>query len=110
MLPPHPPDGPPSEEPVDPRSRASVELVCDVRQGHRPWQRVRLHNISPGGFCMDWAPALEINRPLWIRIAGLNLLEAKVRWKRESLVGCAFSATLYAPVYDHIVRQASSAH
>lgn len=94
---------------ADPRVRAAVSLVCDVRQGQRPWQRVLLQNISPGGFCMDWVPALELDRPLWIRIGGLNLVQANIRWKHDAMVGCAFSAPLYAPVFDHIVLQASRA-
>lgn len=97
----------PPDQSSDDRARASVSLVCEVRQGHRPWQRVRLHNISAGGFCMEWMPGLEVARPVWIRIAGLSLLQANVRWKLEAQVGCEFLAPLYAPVFDHIVLEAN---
>lgn len=98
-----------NSQPTDPRVRAPVTLVCDVRQGQRPLQRVRLRNISPGGFCMEWMPGLEVNRPLWIRIAGLNLIQANIRWRDGSMVGCEFSAPLYPPIFDHIVLQANLA-
>jgi hypothetical protein len=85
--------------------RMPVSLVCEVRQGQRPWNRTLLRNISETGFCMDWLPALELHRPLWVRIPGLNLLQSHIRWKRRVLMGCEFNTRLYAPVFDHIVRE-----
>ena len=86
--------------------RAAVSLVCEVRQGHRPWGSVRLVNISETGFCMDWMPGLELQRALWIRIPGIQLLQAHIRWKRDTTMGCEFGSPLYGPVFDHIVRTA----
>jgi len=31
-------------------ARAGITLICDVRQGARPWTQVRLEDLSPGGF------------------------------------------------------------
>lgn len=86
--------------------RAPVSLVCEVRQGQRPWASAQLHNISERGFCIEWLPAFEPGRPLWIRIPGLRLLQANVRWKQDRLIGCEFESRLYGPVFDHIVREA----
>jgi hypothetical protein len=89
--------------------REAVDLLCEVRQGQRPWNRATLHNISETGFCMDWLPALELQRGLWLRIPGLNLLQAHIRWKHGQYIGCEFTSRLYSPVFDHIVREASGA-
>ncbi len=100
----------PSTEPVEPRSqRSEITLVCETRQGARPWNRVHLHNISETGFQMDWVPGLDMEKPLYIRIPGLQTLSADLKWRREGRIGCAFSAPLYAPVYDHIVARARAA-
>ena len=85
--------------------RAPVSLICEVRQGQRPWNSTQLHNISETGFCINWLPAFEMHRSLWIRIPGLQLLQAHVRWKRDQMMGCEFVAKLYGPVFEHIARQ-----
>jgi hypothetical protein len=77
--------------------REAVDLLCEVRQGQRPWNRATLHNIS------------ELQRGLWLRIPGLNLLQAHIRWKHGQYIGCEFTSRLYSPVFDHIVREASGA-
>lgn len=86
-------------------TRAEVSLTCDVRQGTKPWMRIKLHDISESGFCMDWRPGLSEQHQIYIRIPGLELLVAHLRWKREGMIGCEFSSRLYPPVFDHIVRQ-----
>ncbi len=88
--------------------RAPMSLVCDIRQGQRPWNTVRLHNISETGFCIDWLPAIEPTRSLWIRIPGLQLLQAHIRWKQQGMMGCEFVSRLYGPVFEHIARQAGT--
>jgi hypothetical protein len=87
-------------------TRARVALDCEVRQGVRPWKPIRLEDISPSGFKI--AALLNINPdlPLRIRIPGLELLTAHVRWQRDRAVGCEFAAPLHYAVFEHIVRQA----
>ena len=89
------------------QARAEVTLLCEVRQGMRPWARVRLNDISQTGFRIAWFPAVDVNRTLWIRIPGMQLLSAKVRWRSQSAIGCEFSDPLHVAVFDHMVRQAA---
>lgn len=86
-------------------TRAEVCLTCEVRQGTRPWGKVRLQDISHTGFRIEWRPGLFENQQLYIRIPGLELLVANLRWKHEGWIGCEFLTQLYAPTFDHIVRQ-----
>lgn len=88
--------------------RAPLTLACNVRQGQRPWAQSRLHDLSETGFCVEWIPALELQRGLWLRIPGLQLLKANIRWKRDAMMGCEFEVPLHPAVFDHIVRQANS--
>ena len=87
--------------------REPARLICEVRQGQRPWAKVELHNISEQGFCVDWLPALELSRPIWLRVPGLNMFQAHIRWKGHGLMGCELTSRLYGPVVDHIVRNAA---
>lgn len=103
---------------LDPRSaadlaprvqRAGLALICEVRQGSRPWAPARLEDLSPGGFRIARLPGARAELPLRIRIPGMQLLSADIRWIRDAAVGCAFAEPLHVAVFDHIVRNADPA-
>lgn len=88
--------------------RIGVMLLCEVRQGTRAWVRVRLEDISPSGFRIAWLPNVDEDRPLRIRIPGIRLLTAHVRWRRGKAIGCEFAGTLHVAVFEHIVQTAGA--
>ncbi len=88
-------------------ARAGITLICDVRQGSRPWVQVRLEDLSPGGFRIARLPAVRAELPLRIRIPGMQMLTAEIRWVRNGAVGCAFAEPLHVAVFEHLVRSAS---
>lgn len=95
------------EKPETPRAdRVGVSLMCEVRQGTRPWQKVRLDDLSPSGFRVNWLPNARQEVPLRIRIPGIQLLTARVCWNRQGAIGCEFAEPLHVAVFDHIVRTA----
>lgn len=90
-----------------PRSaRVGVSILCEVRQGTRPWQQARLEDLSPGGFRIARLPDARMEVPLRIRIPGLQLLSARICWIRDGAVGCEFTDSLHVAVFEHIVRAA----
>lgn len=105
----HQPIGQPvSAEPARSAARAGITLICDVRQGSRPWTQARLEDLSPGGFRIARLAAVRPELPLRIRIPGMQLLSAEIRWVRDGAVGCAFAEPLHVAVFEHIVRNATS--
>lgn len=89
--------------------RARVNLVCEARQGMRAWQKVTLEDISQAGFRMVWHPGCREGTPLRIRIPGLQILTAHIRWQQQEAIGCEFAERLHVAVFEHIVRQAQLA-
>lgn len=87
------------------KDRAQINLDCEVRQGVRPWKLTRLEDISPNGFRIAWFPDCRPEIPLRVRIPGLELLTANVRWQKDYSVGCEFNSPLHVAVFEHIVRQ-----
>lgn len=85
--------------------RALLVIACEVRQGTRPWQVVHLEDLSPTGFRIVGLSQPSLSKPLNIRIPGMQLLSAQVRWHRGNEVGCEFTAPLHVAVFDHLVRQ-----
>jgi hypothetical protein len=88
------------------QARARVTLDCELRQGSRPWRKVRLEDISPSGFRISRFPDCSPHIPLRIRIPGLELLSATVRWQKGDVVGCEFASPLHVAVFEHLVSRA----
>lgn len=93
-------------EPPRGSNRAPVSLFCEVRQGTRPWQQVRLEDLSPCGFRITGLMNPSTKVPVSIRIPGMQLLSAEIRWEAGHVIGCEFLAPLHIAVFDHLVRQA----
>lgn len=87
-------------------NRALLVVACEVRQGTRPWQIVHLDDLSPTGFRITGLSQPSTIKPLSIRIPGMQLLSAQVRWHRGNEVGCEFTAPLHVAVFEHLVRKA----
>jgi PilZ domain len=87
-------------------ARAEVTLLCEVRQGLNPWKKARLEDISPSGFRIAWLPGATKLKPLRIRIPGLQMLSAEIRWHNNQAVGCSFAEPLHIAVFEHILRAA----
>ncbi|MEN9719068.1 MAG: hypothetical protein RIQ99_1946 [Pseudomonadota bacterium] len=84
--------------------RASIAVLCEARQGTRQWQRVRLDDLSERGFrisnLMNSSPGI----PISIRIPGMQLLSAHIRWQQGRTLGCEFTAPLHVAVFEHLSR------
>jgi hypothetical protein len=90
----------------DDKRRESVTLLCEIRQGTRPWQLVRLDDISRTGFRIAWYPGATSTRPVRIRIKNMEILTAEVRWREGHSLGCEFATPLHVAVFEHMLRQA----
>jgi hypothetical protein len=86
--------------------RVAVGLLCDVRQGTRPWARIRLEDISANGFRIPWLLNCATDFPLKIRIPGLQVLSSRICWRQGHALGCEFHVPLNEAVFEHIIRQA----
>ncbi|MDE8651912.1 PilZ domain-containing protein [Novosphingobium album (ex Liu et al. 2023)] len=91
------------------RPRIGVALLCEVRQGTRPWKTARLDDLSPGGFRISHMPDARPEVPLRIRIPGIQLLSARICWERDGAIGCEFAEPLHVAVFEHIVKAARGA-
>lgn len=85
--------------------RAEVTLVCEVRQGSQPWTKARLDDLSQSGFRIEWLPGAKLGVPLRIRMPGMAMLTANIRWQEGKAIGCEFEGPLHVAVFEHIVRQ-----
>lgn len=85
--------------------RAELAIICEAKQGLRDWARVRLDDLSPRGFKIAWFKGADKTQLLRIRIPGLQMLAAHVRWHEGDWLGCEFTSPLHEAVFAHIVSQ-----
>lgn len=104
-----PPVSVPATDPERSNPRASLCLLCEVRQGTRAWQRVVLEDLSATGFRIAGLADPLFDKSLSIRIPGLQLLSAQLRWQEGNMVGCVFTAPLHVAVFEHLVQKARGA-
>ena len=87
-------------------SRVEIPLRCDIRYGTRPWGAVILKDLSVNGFQVScssgWRPGAQVR----LRIPGLELLPATVRWLADGKAGCSFDRPLSRYVLEHLIKQA----
>lgn len=86
--------------------RVRVNLDCDIRVGTRAWRRATLADLTPGGFQVTILDMPPRGTPVYIRIPGLQMLQAEVRWTRVNTAGCKFSARLNDYVFAHVLNNA----
>lgn len=97
---------PPKDSERSGSKRARLALICEVRQGMRPWKLARLIDLSTTGFRLVWLPEYDREKPLKIRIPGIEMLTARVCWHEGRQIGCEFNAPLHVAVFEHIARLA----
>ncbi len=102
---PHDLSPPPDTERSGPE-RARLALLCEVRQGVRPWKLARLIDLSTSGFRVAWLPEYDHEKALKIRIPGIEMLTARICWHQGRQIGCEFTAPLHVAVFEHIARLA----
>ncbi|HVR89667.1 MAG TPA: PilZ domain-containing protein [Novosphingobium sp.] len=86
--------------------RAKLTLLCEARQGTRPWAMVQIDDLSQAGFRIIWLPQFSLGSPLRIRIPRMQVLTATIRWHEGKTLGCEFVEPLHVAVFEHIVRSA----
>jgi hypothetical protein len=63
-----------------------------------------LDDLSERGFrisnLMNSSPGI----PISIRIPGMQLLSAHIRWQQGKTLGCEFNAPLHVAVFEHLSR------
>ena len=83
------------------------KLVCraSFRETGSGAFEVELSDISPHGFCMITYARPAIDTHIWVKLPGLNSLEAVVRRGDGNVHGCEFIQPLHPAVSDHLVRE-----
>ena len=82
--------------------RKPVRLRAQLRESGSGRFAIEVLDLSPSGFRAEATFVLNPGDRVWISLPGLTGLEAKVAWRRGTIIGAAFHAPLHPAVFDHI--------
>lgn len=88
--------------------RADVEITAEVREQGYSYFKTRLMDISSEGFRLFHLARFTGERNIFLKIPGMESLEAEIKWHRGDEYGCRFLSPLHPAVFDHVVRYISS--
>lgn len=86
-------------------AREKVQGQASFRETGSGAFAVELSDIAPHGFCMLTYSRPAVGTHIWVKLPGLNMLEAVVRRCDGNEHGCEFVHPLHAAVADHLVRE-----
>jgi hypothetical protein len=76
------------------------------QQGGKPI-KVRVWDLSAGGFSAEWPHKLQRNDRVWLTIKGTVAQAAFVAWAQEFTIGCKFEKRLHNAVLKQVIESAA---
>lgn len=84
--------------------RVIVDAEIFLRQSEIQLFRATLSDLSDSGFRVVCYSRLNPDKPLFIRLPGLPVLSADIRWIENEDYGCQFSKRLRPAVLDNLTE------
>jgi hypothetical protein len=94
-----------------PRKAERFRFDCPVmvrRQGRRS-QLIDAQDISTHGCCLRFTDAPQSGETMWVRLPGVESIEAETRWTRGFSSGVNFKTQIHPAVFDLILSRLEAA-
>lgn len=85
--------------------RSAVRAQAKVKQVDSQFLDTILLDLSIAGFQFYSPEQLNEFKPLMVKLPGLEMLQAKIVWRKNHYCGCQFTKPLYPAVFEHIVSK-----
>lgn len=93
------------QRPVERPERHPFGAEIEIRRAHSLKYRVTIRDFSPSGASLNLVDRVELDEIIWIKLDGLESLEAKVCWTRDFVAGIKFAKPLHPSVFDMLVER-----
>lgn len=94
-----------SEDPRrDARIPLDVEVILRRRAGKNSYN-VSIQDLSRHGCKLELVDRPAVDERVWVRIDGLEPLEARVCWIDGFALGVEFQKDLHPAVFDHLISK-----
>ena len=84
--------------------RVIVDAEIFLRQSEVQLFRATLSDLSNSGFRVVCYSPLNSSKPVFIRLPGLQILSADIRWHDHQDYGCEFSSRLHPSILDNLTE------
>lgn len=84
--------------------RNKLRLDASLGQADAAAIDVVVHDLSAHGFLAQTAATLPIGSEVWLELAGVGRISARVRWRGSSTIGCEFDS----PISQEVLAAAVS--
>lgn len=90
------------------KPRIGLEAEAIARRAGSPNYRVRIRDLSQAGCKLEIVDRPRVGERIWVKVEGLEALEATVRWVKNGLAGARFVRPLHPAVFDLLVQRLNS--
>jgi hypothetical protein len=92
---------------TDTRRAKRIPLQCEIefRRAGETRSMVDLLDLSPNGCCIAPTVRVEPGQTIFLRMPGMEGIQAKVAWVEQWKVGVEFERPMYGPVFDGLVAR-----
>ena len=85
--------------------RTSLPAELELRQSGRKKHQITVRDCSPQGCCLNLVDRLNLDDVVWIKMPGLESLEAYVCWTQDFVAGVEFAKPLHPAVFDMLLKR-----
>jgi hypothetical protein len=85
--------------------RNKLRLDASLGQADASAIDVVVHDLSAHGFLAQTAATLPIGSEVWLELAGVGRISARVRWRGSSTIGCEFDTPIPSEVLSAAIDE-----
>jgi hypothetical protein len=84
-------------------ARIDIQAVVQLRRSGQHNYLVNVHDLSREGCRLEFVERPSLDERVWIKLEGLETLEAMVCWTEGFCAGVEFVRPIHGAVFDHLV-------
>jgi hypothetical protein len=85
--------------------RATLDSPVTSRRAGSPNFRVSIRDLSPEGCKIEFVDRPNVHEHVWVKLEGLEAIEATVCWVGAHEAGLRFDHPLHPAVFDLLVQK-----
>ena len=86
-------------------NRLSLKADVQLRGSHQHAHTVMIRDLSTHGCCLDVVYRVKVDERLWVKLPGLEGIEAFVCWENEFVAGVEFVKPLHPAVLTMLAER-----
>jgi hypothetical protein len=94
-----------SEPQRERQERLPVSAAVTLRRMGRAPYRARVFDFSPSGCKVEFVERPRVGEQLWVKVEGLDSIEAEVRWVDGFYGGVEFKRAIYPAVFELLLSR-----